>query len=398
MESAWTESDDSTNARGERPMTRGLACCLVLALAAGNGPGALGSSWMDKRIDPNRKEDAHKVCEFVVSRIQGGRYHPPEALFAETSGYQASMAATLSLAGKMLDEPRYVETASDMFDQLLETRVEDMWSLDWWCAYPIFRAMSFNWKEQNRQVNDRYTVLVLYCLGLHHRITGEERYLKAGKKGMRAIFSRTEFYRQREKLVHLTPEAALLAILAWEHELPQYAEKKEPLLEWVLETFVETAPKDFPFFTLYRTMLLLAATGTRHLDGVIRPGIDALLAEPGWRYPHNRLAMRHIKSTDDHVNVRGNGAMAILMRLFDLAAGRQVYTGGEHYRYLSGWMDRMRRPDGACYGCEDIPANRRQDPKVFGDQHLAGGKLYGHGSPAHYMQLWWILGGFFLGP
>ena len=379
-----------------RAVPKAISSWQLESPAGSSSVSALRASWIDQRIDERRESAARRVSEYVISRIQGGRYHPPEALFAESSGYQASMAATLSLAGKLLQEPRYIEVASRMFDRLLDARVEDMWSLDWWCPFPTFRPCPSNRREQNQQVNDRYTILVLYCLGLHYRITGDERYLQAGRKGMKAIFARTDFYGQRETLLHLTPEAATLAILAWEQVLPEYSARKGPLIEWVLETFVDMAPRDFPFFTMYRTMLLLAATGTEHLETVVRPGIDALLAEPAWRYQHNRLAMRHNKSTDDHVNIRGNGAMTIIMRLFDLASGGKVYTGSEHYRYLSGWMDRMRQPDGMCYGCEDIPEYRTQDSKVVGNQQLAGGKLYGNGSPAYYMQLWWILGGFFL--
>ena len=126
-----------------RAVPKAISSWQLESPAGSSSVSALRASWIDQRIDERRESAARRVSEYVISRIQGGRYHPPEALFAESSGYQASMAATLSLAGKLLQEPRYIEVASRMFDRLLDARVEDMWSLDWWCPFPTFPSLPF---------------------------------------------------------------------------------------------------------------------------------------------------------------------------------------------------------------------------------------------------------------
>ena len=91
-------------------------------------------------------------------------------------------------------------------------------------------------------------------------------------------------------------------------------------------------------------------------------------------------AFRHIASTEDHVNVRGNGAIASIMRIFDLVSGEQTFTDSDLYRHVSSWMDEMISDDGLAYGCMRHGSRYR----------------YGLGSPPQYMQLWWILGGFMI--
>lgn len=335
---------------------------------------------MVNRIDAARADDARRICEFILSHMQAdGCYLPPEALWAESAAYRAELAATLSIAGELLGEGRYIHAAARMFDRLLDERVDGMWPVGYWCAFPVYDPLPLNWREENARPHARSTALVLYSLGVHHRIGGDDRFLEPAREAMARMFTTWDFAREKESLLHLSAEAAALAVLEWEHVLPEFAEKKEPLIAWSVKTFVEAAPKDFAFFTLIRTMLLLGATGTKHLHTVIRPAIDALLAEPAWRFTHNEQDFRHLRRMDQHVDIRGNGAVVATMRLFDSAAGETVYTETPLYEYLSGWMDAMRTPEGGCYGC----------------QHIATGQRYCLGSPPHYMQLWWILGGFF---
>ena len=176
---------------------------------------------------------------------------------------------------------------------------------------------------------------------------------------------------------HMTAEHAALAAWAWEDALPEFASKKDPIIEWVVDRFVEDAPHDFPFMSAVRMTLLLAATGTEHLESTIRPGIDALLAEPSRRYAHNGNDFRHNASTSDHVNCRANIAVAIMMKHYDLAAGEQVYTSTPLYEYLSR-VDRRHASSPAAATTSAWTSRP--------------GRRYGQGSPAHYIPLWWILG------
>lgn len=333
---------------------------------------------MEDRVDGTRMTAITGICDAVCDRTEAdGKFHPPEAFFAESTGYRSEHAATISIAGHLLNVDRYVRVADRMFDTLLDERVDGLWTIGWWCEFPIYRPVPLEWKEQNASPNARYTALTLYSLGLHHRITGKAEYAEAGKAALKDMLMRWDPMEETQKL-HLTAEAFALAITAWEHETTQFAEQKQAIIDWVVATFPETAAKDFPFFSLIRTMLLLGTTGTKHLETVIKPAFDSLLAEPRWRYQDQHNDFRHITTTDDHVNIRGNGAVAAIMRLYDLAAGDQVFTQTPLYRHLSAWMDGMISDSDLGYGC----------------QQLGEGMRYGMGSPAQYMQLWWLLGGF----
>ena len=167
-----------------------------------------------------------------------------------------------------------------------------------------------------------------------------------------------------------------LASWAWEEALPEFASKKDPIIKWVAKNLVNSAPYDFPFALEVRITLLIAATGTRYLESRIKPAMEALLSEPSRRHTDNSKNILHNAVTSYHVNNRANMAVAIIMKTYDLAAGKVVYTETPLYAYLSEWIDGMASPNGSYYECHDIETGRK----------------YAQGSPAHYIPLWWILG------
>ena len=128
--------------------------------------------------------------------------------------------------------------------------------------------------------------------------------------------------------------------------------------------------------------MLIATTGDQHLKSLIRPGIDALLTEPKRRFDDSPNDFRHTPAHtfltgEDHVDTRGNTAVAIMMKAHDVAAEREVYTDTDLYAYLTGWVDDMMIPTGGWYeGVE-----------------LGAGKKFGQGSPGHFIPMWWRFGG-----
>lgn len=73
-------------------------------------------------IDKTRLNDARETVRFMCSRVQSdGFLLPPEALFCETTGYQAEAAATMALAGLKLDMPEAFESAPDSFRHIRST-------------------------------------------------------------------------------------------------------------------------------------------------------------------------------------------------------------------------------------------------------------------------------------
>lgn len=333
---------------------------------------------MSGRIDNNRAEGARQICEFVTSRVrEDGRYLPPESMNPESVLYRGTLAATLAIAGELLGEDRYVETAGPMFDRISRERVDGLWSVGRWVAYPTYRPMPVGWREQNGTPQHRATALTLYCLGVYRAVSGDERFTELAGDAMADMFDRWDIVERRDEILHGTPEMAAMAVCAWEDAHPRFADRRDRIVEWAADTYVEFVDDDVPFFALYRFMLLLLAGGVDHLDGAVRPGIDAIVDDPDRRFDGSN-DFTHTANTEDHVNVRANGAVATLMRLFDLAAGEPVYTDRPLYRYLEGWMHGMRTSRGKCYGCRTFDGERR----------------YGLGSPSHYVQLWWLLGGF----
>lgn len=333
------------------------------------------------RIDASRRQAAEAVCDRVIGRVRDARYVPPEALWAESTAYRAELAATLAIAGRLLDRRRCIDTAEAMLERLLAERVDgSLWSVGRWCEFPVYRGLPLDWRDESARPDTTYTnPIVVYCLGVYHRITGDGRFAASVRTSLGRMLDDGAWFGEPAALHHMTPEWVALACFLWRETFPDYWQAARPIVSWVRDDMVRGAPRDFPFFTAVRLHLLLAATGTRHLRDVIAPAIDALLADGSRRFAHDRRDFRHLAEAAQHVDVRANGALAVTMRLFDLAAGEQVYTGTDLYRHLAGWMDAMREPDGACYGCRDIGTGRR----------------FCLGSPPHYIQLWWMLGGFY---
>ena len=82
------------------------------------------------------------------------------------------------------------------------------------------------------------------------------------------------------------------------------------------------------------------------------------------------------------MDIRGNGAIAVTMRLIDIAAGRSLYSSTPVYRHVAEWIDGLRRDDGGYYGCQ---------------QH-GRGERYCLGSPSQYIPLCLHLGGLVIDP
>lgn len=333
------------------------------------------------RVDASRRQAAEAVCDRVIGRVRDGRYVPPEALWPESTAYRAELAATLAIAGRLLGRRRYVDTAEEMLERLLAERVDGaLWSVGRWCEFPVYRGLPLDWREESARPDTACTnPIVVYCLGVYHRITGDGRFAASVRASLGRMLAGGAYFGDPAALHHMTPEWVALACFLWREAFPEYWQAARPIVAWARDDLVRAAPRDVPFVTVVRAHLLLAVTGDQHLRGVVGPAIDAFLAEDSRRFAHDRRDFRHLQELAGHVDVRGNGALAVLMRMFDLAAGERVYTGTDLYRYLAGWMDAMRDPDGACYGCRDVGAGRR----------------FCLGSPPHYIQLWWMLGGFY---
>ena len=105
---------------------------------------------------------------------------------------------------------------------------------------------------------------------------------------MLAMFNEWDF--MHEDLIHLTREFVALSVLAWGGPAVEFLPRIEPLVQWVRETVVETAPHDFPFLMAVRTMLLLATDGPECVDSLLAPALDLFLAEPAWRFEGQALA------------------------------------------------------------------------------------------------------------
>lgn len=331
-----------------------------------------------ERIDQKRLSTAKAIVDYVIPRVsEDGLFHPEESLWPESGVYRSQHAGTLAVTGQLLGDDRCIEAARRMLYRTIDVRIDKLWSTDWWWDHPVADIDSVdlvNWQQQNRVVEKGYASPTnLFNLGIYHRVTLDDSVVKPCRESMTAMFERWDF--SQDDWHHMTPEFAALAVWAWEETLPEFASKKAPVIRRVIDRFVQDAAADFPFVLAVRMTLLLAATGTRHLESVIMPGIDALLASPSRRHDGRPNDFRHNQATSDHVNNRANMAVAIMMKHYDLAAGEPVYTNTPLYESLSDWIDGMRAPGGSYYECQDIRTDRRS----------------GQGSPAHYIPLWWIL-------
>jgi hypothetical protein len=331
------------------------------------------------RIDQSHAAHARSVCDFVLGRMDArGRYVPEEALFFESHAYRSSLAGYLAAAGKLLGEKRYVTAAGRMLRGVLEDRRDGLWPVGCWVEFPIYRPVPVDWREQYLGKPDlRTSGITAAMLAVYHRASGDDSVVEPARRALERMLDTWNFESERKTILHVSFEALGIAIALWRHALPEFSPRLEPILHWVLDTFVDNARADFPFGTMYRTMFVLGVTKTRHIESHIRPGIEAMLAEPRWRCPQNRDDFFHIASTADHVNIRANGAVAVTLRLLDIATGDPAYTTTPVYRHVASWVDGLRRDDGGYYGCQE---------------HGRGAR-YCLGSPSQYIPLCWHIGG-----
>lgn len=346
------------------------------------------------RLDESRRTNLVDLCEFILSRLDlRGRYVPPESLLLESIGYRSSLGGYLAEAGRILGEPRYVEAAGRILRDVLTERIGDMVPVGAYLEFPIYRGLEVGWRDRLTVKPDlRYTAITVLGLGLYYRASGDASAIDPARRALAAILNDWDFARELPRRDWLIFELLGMAISIWEEVLPEFRRHKEPLLREVLDTFVTLAPQGFAFLTMYRTIFIINETGAEHLYSHIKPGIDAVLAEQKWRCPESPDDFYHIEKTGDHVNVRGNGAVAIMLRLFDWAAGRTVYTDGAIYRHVANWMDGQRREDGAYYGCREFAPGPAL-PAFMGVRPERRSRRYSMGSPDQYLPIMWMIGG-----
>jgi len=327
----------------------------------------------------------------MASRVNSnGLWVPPESLFAETTGYQAQAGAIMVAAGIQLTMPEVVSAGQRVMDRIVRIRLADgLWSLGW-CGevtYPTSKPITRRWREQNTVADPRYSAIALIGLGRYTRATGDMQYCEAANESMHALFERWDWTKQTDVL-HLTREMVALSVLAWSGKddtagpMSWARPRVEPIVQWVRSTYVSLAAEDFAFQLMFRTQLLLLATSDeadrRELaEHTLIPGLERFLAAPRWRFPDRPNDFRHIPDTDDHINTRGNTAVALTLRLIDTALGEPRYTSQPLYQHLTAWIDGQRHPEGGWYEAQDLTTGRK----------------FGRSSPGQYLPLYWIMGG-----
>ena len=84
--------------------------------------------------------------------------------------------------------------------------------------------------------------------------------------------------------------------------------------------------------------------------------------------------MRGLVNTE--ANIRGTGALALLLKSQDLLTGRRSYTRRSEYHDMAKWIDSMRDVDGGYYEF----------------QKASDGKRRGKGSAGQAIPCFWIFG------
>lgn len=333
------------------------------------------------RVDASRRDQAEALVDYCLTRVSDdGRWRPTSGLFGESLGYHGQMMATLGAAGRLLERADATAGARRMAERLLADRIGDVWPVGWWDDFPCGSTLDDTTIEQYRtQPNARYTALCIYNLGIYHRATGDPDVVESGLAGLHAAFHHWDFTHPAD-FIHLTCEFIAGAAWAWSHVDNSFMPRVRPLVDWCVATTVEQAPHDFPYFTVARSVLLLALGGTQHLKAVVRPAIEHVLAAKKWRHPASKKDLLHFPDPQDiaNLNCRANTAMAYIMRLADNAAQDDHFTRTTTYAHLAQWTDGMRDDtDGSYFEVRDPHTSDRK----------------WKGSPGQYIPLWWMLGG-----
>jgi len=344
---------------------------------------------MIQQRDSIRLADALGACDFLVSHLDDhGGYHHPEQWGPEGNLYVARIASVLLEAWAVSREDRYLAGARCVLDALARTqRPDGHWALGLYGKGIEYDATK---KVKERDHDDDAFPWVAgsaaVVLDKYRRTTGDDGYREVTRTCLDALATCLSTGSGlidadlQDWNLCMTRAESLIGLSCWTDQRPELAPCVERLADWLEGQFATFDAESQPFCTVLSSLALLRVRGFARAGRLVKEVIDRYLATRsyaceeipgGWGH---RDTSRGIITTEG--NIRGTGALAILMKSYDLAAGREEYTVTGEYLRMSTWIDGMKDADGG----------------YFEFQKASDMKRRAKGSPGQTIPCIWIFG------
>jgi len=317
---------------------------------------------MPEQLDNSRLGDALGACDFLVAHLDDhGRYHHPEQWGPEGNLYILRIASVLLEAWTVSGDNRYLAGARRGLDALAGTqRPDGHWPLGTYGEGIEYDATK-KVKERDRE-DDAFPWVAggtAFVLGKYRHGAGDDRYRQITGKCLDALAACLSTgsglidVDLQDWNLCMTRVECLIGLSCWTDRRPELAPCVDRLADWLEAQFAAFDEKTQPFCTVLSSLALLRVRGFTRTGRLVKEVIDRYLATRsyaceevpgGWGH---RDTSRGMITTE--ANIRGTGALAVLMKSYDLAAGREGYTATGEYRRMSAWIDGMKDTDGGYF-------------------------------------------------
>jgi hypothetical protein len=344
-------------------------------------------------VDRERLDDALDACDYLLDNLgPQGRFRGSESWGPEGELYLSSVCRTLLDAYRIVGAEPYLAGAVLILDRMRRTqRSEGGWSLKLGKDGLAFKVTA----QQRQHTWDQESLPIIgsvaYAAAKYGRLTGDQRYESMVNRAVDHLLEHWEPERgcfvetggDHDTSLRSAPTGYqaffLLGLSAWRRCRDDLDQIVSRLVDYVRCSFESFDAHTMPHIKMIHMALLMTHLPVAYTLREIRPRIDELIESAvfkcGWvvgGYGH-RDGIRGVVTSEAHM--RGTGAVARAMKLYDLTTGTRTYHDTEAYQRVSSWIDAMKAVRGY-YEFQDVRDGRRK----------------GRGSPAQYIPCQWIFG------
>jgi hypothetical protein len=346
-------------------------------------------------VDLERLDDALDACDFLLNHLNtAGRYEVEERWGPEGEVYLIEVGWTLLEAYRIAGRRRYLDGAVAILERF---RRNQMPSGGWSLRLGTSGLECKVTEEERRRTRDREDLPLIgaatYAVAKYRSLTGDDAY---DAMIDRALDHLLEYWDPEQGCFleksseHFTGMRSaptgyqaffLFGLAAWRCRRDDLDEIVPHLVDYVQRNLESFDERTMPYIRMVHIGLLMQHRSVDYVRSEIKPRIDALVSSPVFRCSWVRGGYGHRDSyrgiVTSEANIRGSGAVALVMRLYDLVTGSRTYRDTEPYADVSWWIDSMKAEHG-----------------YYEFQVQEGMKRLGRGSPAQYTPCFWIFGAF----
>lgn len=333
-----------------------------------------------------------KLCkEFSKS----GRYKVHESWGPEGILYFSETAYALNELFKVTGDQKYIKTVRLILLEMQKLQKPS----GGWPLYSWGNGIRFKIDDSTREavakVEDIFpTVAVLKVIADYTQSTQSDEFVQMGMKAYSYLENRFDKnygsfrgepnddltkLRSNPRAYHLF---SLIGISSWSHFEGKVKYSVLPsILDFVKMTFEGFDSQTMPLIYGLHAAVLVQYVNTDYSKQIIKKRIEEHLVNGLFRIKCIKGAYGHRDGLRgiclDEAHMRSAAGVALAMKFYDLYSGQPYFTDTTQYRDIYTWILSMASEE-CFYEFQDVATRKR----------------FGHGSPAQFLPIWWILGKF----